>query len=69
MADIKYTITADNVKIEMTKVLEMANKGLKSGEPVIVTLGRESGTDLQSKCYHAMIGDISKHNDPSQKRT
>jgi len=63
MADIEFTITLDNVKIEMTKVWEMANKGLKSGEAVIVTLGRESNSDLQSKCYHAMIGDISKQVD------
>jgi len=63
MADIEFTVTDDNVKSEMTKVWEMANKGLKSGEPVIVTLGRESATDLQSKCYHAMIGDIAKQVD------
>ena len=60
MADIKFTVTADNVKTEMTKVWEMANKGLKSGEPVIVTLGRERQSRLQEKCQHAMIGDIQK---------
>lgn len=63
MADIEFTVTLDNVKTEMTKVWEMANKGLKSGEAVIVTLGRESNSDLQSKCYHSMIGDISKQAD------
>ena len=63
MSELEFTITDDNVKTEMTKVWEMANKGLKSGEPVIVTLGRESNSDLQSKCYHAMIGDISKQAD------
>jgi len=59
MSDIKFKVTNDNVKVEMTKVWEMANKGLKSGEAVVVTLGRESASALQSKCYHAMIGDIA----------
>ena len=63
MADLKFTVTLDNVKPEMSKVWEMANKGLKSGEPVIVTLGREAPTDLQDKCYNAMIGDIAKQVD------
>ena len=63
MADIKFTVTSDNVKEEMNKVWQMANKGLKSGAPVIVTLGREGTTDLQEKCYHAMIGDIAKQVD------
>ena len=63
MADLKFTVTLDNVKTEMKSVWEMANKGLKSGEPVIVTLGREATTDLQDKCYHAMIGDIAKQVD------
>ena len=63
MADIKFTVTSDNVKEEMNKVWQMANKGLKSGAPVIVTLGREGTTDLQDKCYHAMIGDIAKQVD------
>ena len=63
MSDIKFTVTLDNVKKEMTKVWEMANKGLKSGAPVIVTLGRDGTTDLQEKCYHAMIGDIAKQVD------
>jgi len=59
MSDIKFTVTNDNVKDEMRKVWEMANKGLKSGEAVVVTLGRESASALQSNCYHAMIGDIA----------
>ena len=63
MADLKFTVTLDNVKEEMLKVWEMANKGLKSGAPVIVTLGRDGTTDLQEKCYHAMIGDIAKQVD------
>jgi len=62
MADIDFTITQDNVKTEMTKVWEMANKGLRGGT-VIVTLGRESASAVQGKCYHAMIGDISKQVD------
>lgn len=62
MADIEFNITLDNVKTEMTKVWEMANKGLRRGT-VIVTLGRESASAVQSKCYHAMIGDISKQVD------
>jgi len=68
MADLKFTVTLDNVKPEMSKVWEMANKGLKSGEPVIVTLGREATTDLQDKCYHAMIGDIAKQVDLAYDR-
>jgi len=60
MADLKFTVTVDNVKTEMTKVWEMANKGLKSGEAVIVTLGRDKGSRLQEKCYHAQIGDFAK---------
>ena len=62
MADIDFTITQDNVKTEMTKVWEMANKGLKGGT-VIVTLGRESASSVQGKCYHAMIGDIARQAD------
>ena len=49
MADLKFTVTLDNVKEEMNKVWQMANKGLKSGAPVIVTLGRDGTTDLQRK--------------------
>jgi len=60
MADLKFTVTVDNVKAEMLKVWDMANKGLKSGEAVIVTLGRERQSRLQEKCQHAMIGDIQK---------
>ena len=63
MADLKFTVTLDNVKAEMRKVWEAANKGLKSGEDVIVTLGREGTTNLQDRCYHAMIGDIAKQVD------
>ena len=60
MTDIKFTVTIDNVKTEMTKVWEMANKGLRSGEAVIVTLGRDKGSRLQEKCYHAQMGDFAK---------
>ena len=60
MADLKFTVTTDNVKTEMKEVWDMANKGLKSGEDVIVTLGREKGSNAQSRCYHAQIGDIAK---------
>jgi len=60
MADLKFTVTDANVKDEMRKVWDMANKGLKSGEAVIVTLGRERQSRLQEKCQHAMIGDIQK---------
>ena len=63
MSDINFTVTSDNVKEEMSRVWEMANKGLRSGAPVIVTLGREGTTDLQDKCYHAMIGDIARQVD------
>jgi len=59
MADIDFTITQDNVKTEMTKVWEMANKGLKGG-PVLVTLGREKKSRAQEKCYHAQINDFAK---------
>jgi hypothetical protein len=62
MADLTFTVTDANVKTEMTKVWEMANKGLKAGD-VIVTLGREGTSDVQGKCYHAMIRDISKQAD------
>ena len=65
MADIKFTVTLDNVKTEMTKVWEMANKGLKSGEAVIVTLGRDKGSRLQEKCYHAQMGDFAKQIEPN----
>mgnify|MGYP003651080846 FL=1 len=65
MADIKFTVTLDNVKTEMTKVWEMANKGLKSGEAVIVTLGRDKGSRLQEKCYHAQMGDFAKQVEPN----
>tara|TARA_R110000772_G_scaffold163334_1_gene274529 strand:+ start:50 stop:523 length:474 start_codon:yes stop_codon:yes gene_type:complete len=65
MADIKFTVTLDNVKTEMLKVWEMANKGLKSGEAVIVTLGRDKGSRLQEKCYHAQMGDFSKQIEPN----
>ena len=68
MADLKFTVTDANVKDEMRKVWDMANKGLRSGEPVVVTLGRESNSDLQSKCYHAMLGDIAKQVDLSGKK-
>ena len=59
MADIDFTIMQDNVKTEMTKVWEMANKGLKGG-PVLVTLGREKKSRAQEKCYHAQINDFAK---------
>ena len=65
MTDIKFTVTIDNVKTEMTKVWEMANKGLKSGEAVIVTLGRDKGSRLQEKCYHAQMGDFAKQVEPN----
>ena len=64
MADLKFTVTVDNVKTEMTKVWEMANKGLKSGEAVIVTLGRSKGSRLQEQCYHAQIGDFARQVKP-----
>ena len=64
MADLKFTVTLDNVKTEMKSVWEMANKGLKSGEPVIVTLGRSKGSRLQENCYHAQIGDFAKQVEP-----
>lgn len=64
MADLKFTVTINNVKTEMTKVWEMANKGLKSGEAVIVTLGRSKGSRLQEQCYHAQIGDFAKQVEP-----
>ena len=64
MADLKFTVTLDNVKSEMLKVWKMANKGLKSGEDVIVTLGRDKGSRLQEKCYHAQIGDFAKQVEP-----
>ena len=64
MADMKFTVTLANVKTEMTKVWEMANKGLKSGEAVIVTLGRSKGSRLQEQCYHAQIGDFAKQVKP-----
>jgi len=62
MADLTFTVTDANVKDEMRKVWKMANKGLKAGD-VIVTLGREGTSDVQGKCYHAMIRDISKQAD------
>ena len=68
MADLKFTVTLDNVKTEMTKVWEMANKGLRSGEPVVVTLGRDKGSRLQEKCYHAQIGDFAKQVEPLGKK-
>ena len=64
MADMKFTVTLANVKTEMTKVWEMANKGLKSGEAVIVTLGRSKGSRLQEQCYHAQIGDFARQVKP-----
>lgn len=64
MADMKFTVTLANVKTEMTKVWEMANKGLRSGEAVIVTLGRSKGSRLQEQCYHAQIGDFAKQVKP-----
>ena len=64
MADLKFTVTDANVKDEMRKVWDMANKGLKSGEPVIVTLGRDKGSRLQEKCYHAQIGDFARQVEP-----
>lgn len=64
MADLKFTVTLDNVKEEMRKVWEMANKGLRSGEAVIVTLGRSKGSRLQEQCYHAQIGDFAKQVEP-----
>lgn len=64
MADLKFTVTTDNVKTEMTEVWEMANKGLKSGKPVIVTLGRDKGSNAQSRCFHAQIGDFAKQAQP-----
>ena len=68
MADLKFTVTLANVKTEMTKVWEMANKGLRSGEPVVVTLGRDKGSRLQEKCYHAQIGDFAKQVEPLGKK-
>ena len=68
MADLKFTVTVDNVKAEMLKVWDMANKGLKSGEAVIVTLGRDKGSRLQEKCYHAQIGDFAKQVEPLGKK-
>ncbi len=65
MADLKFTVTVDNVKAEMLKVWDMANKGLKSGEDVIVTLGRDKGSRLQEKCYHAQMGDFAKQLEPN----
>ena len=62
MADIEFKITADNVKDEMRKVWDTTNKGLKAGD-VVLTLGRESASTLQSRCYHAMIGDIATQTD------
>ena len=64
MADMKFTVTLANVKTEMTKVWEMANKGLRSGEAVIVTLGRSKGSRLQEQCYHAQIGDFARQVKP-----
>lgn len=60
MADIEYLITLDNVIAEMKEVWVTTNKGLKSGEPVVVTLGRPRQSRRQQKCQHAMIGDIQK---------
>jgi len=60
MADIEYLITLDNVSAEMKEVWVTTNKGLKSGEPVVVTLSRPRQSRLQEKCQHAMIGDIQK---------
>ena len=68
MADLKFTVTLNNVKTEMTKVWEMANKGLRSGEAVIVTLGRDKGSRLQEKCYHAQMGDFAKQVEPLGKK-
>ena len=65
MADLKFIVTLANVKTEMTKVWEMANKGLRSGEAVIVTLGRDKGSRLQEKCYHAQMGDFAKQIEPN----
>jgi len=64
MADLKFTVTLDNVKSEMNKVWEMANKGLGNGEPVVVTLGRQKGSRLQENCYHAQISDFAKQVEP-----
>tara|TARA_R110000868_G_scaffold140558_1_gene356303 strand:+ start:2259 stop:2738 length:480 start_codon:yes stop_codon:yes gene_type:complete len=66
MADIRFTVTKEDVKPKMMEVWEMANKGLQSGEPVIVTLGREKnkGTRLQENCYHAQCGDFAKQITP-----
>jgi hypothetical protein len=69
MADLKFTVTLDNVKAEMRKVWEAANKGLKSGEDVIVTLGREKQSRQQENCQHAMIGDIQKQANRSGGKT
>jgi len=64
MADLKFTITLADVKAEMLEVWDMVNKGLKSGEDVIVTLGRKKGSRLQERCYHAQIGDFAKQIEP-----
>jgi hypothetical protein len=64
MADLKFTITLAEVKAEMLEVWDMVNKGLKSGEDVIVTLGRKKGTRLQENCYHAQIDDFAKQVEP-----
>ena len=68
MADMKFIVTLDNVKKEMRKVWEMANKGLRSGEPVVVTLGRSKGSRLQENCYHAQISDFAKQVEPLGKK-
>ena len=59
MADINFVITNDNLRTEMNKAWEMVNKGLKSGQPVLLTLGREKKTRVQERCYHAQINDFT----------
>mgnify|MGYP006109689513 CR=1 FL=1 len=68
MADINYLITLDNVKTEMVGVWETTNKGLRSGEPVTLTLGRVKGSSAQSRCYHAQINDFAKQVEPMGKK-
>ena len=64
MSSITFNVTDKNVKSEMVKVWEMTKKGLKSGEPVVVTLSRQKGSRLQENCYHAQINDFAKQVKP-----
>lgn len=53
-----YKVDKDSLREVMLLVWEKVKKGVES-EPVIVTLSRESRTDLQNRKLHAMIGDIA----------